>query len=79
MSALQQSRRLGGLNLRLVEVTSSMLAQPPRPQRPHSRWRRFGQIKERCKIHDVVLEGIGLALKKRGYPAAEELKAGKRR
>jgi len=24
---------------------------------------------ERCKIHDIVLEGVGLALKKRGYPA----------
>lgn len=36
-------------------------------------------FKERCKIHDVVLEGIGLALRKRGYPPAEELKAGKRR
>ena len=23
-------------------------------------------FKERCKIHDVVLEGIGLALRKRG-------------
>jgi hypothetical protein len=36
-------------------------------------------FKERRKIHDVVLEGIGLALRKRGYPPAEELKAGKRR
>src|SRR5262249_38716241 len=26
-------------------------------------------FKERCKIHDVVMEGIGLALRKRGYPA----------
>jgi hypothetical protein len=25
-------------------------------------------FKERCKIHDVISEGIGLALKKRGYP-----------
>jgi hypothetical protein len=36
-------------------------------------------FKERCKIHDVVLEGIGLALRKRGYPPMEQLKAGKRR
>ncbi len=36
-------------------------------------------FEERCKIHDIVLEGIGLALKKRGYPPLEELKAGKRR
>jgi hypothetical protein len=27
--------------------------------------------KERAKIHDLVLEGIGLALRKRGYPAME--------
>jgi hypothetical protein len=34
---------------------------------------------ERCKIHDVVLEGIGLALRKRGYPALDDLKAGRKR
>jgi hypothetical protein len=36
-------------------------------------------FKERCKIHDLVMEGIGLALRKRGYPAKMELKTGKRR
>ena len=36
-------------------------------------------FKERCKIHDVVLEGIGLALKKRGYPSVDNLKARKKR
>ena len=36
-------------------------------------------FKERCKIHDLVLQGIELALRKRGYPPMEELKAGKRR
>jgi hypothetical protein len=30
---------------------------------------------ERCKIHDLVLEGVGLALRKRGYPPMDELKA----
>ena len=34
---------------------------------------------ERAKIHDVVLEGIDLALRRRGYPPVESLKAGKRR
>ena len=29
---------------------------------------------ERCKIHDVVLEGVGLALKKRGYPTIADMK-----
>jgi hypothetical protein len=36
-------------------------------------------FKERCKIHDLVLQGIDLALKKRGYPPVEQLRAGKRR
>jgi hypothetical protein len=36
-------------------------------------------FKERCKIHDVVMEGIGLALRKRGYPSIDALKAGKKR
>jgi hypothetical protein len=34
---------------------------------------------ERCKIHDIVMEGIGLALRKHGYPAFDDLKAGKKR
>jgi len=28
---------------------------------------REAAFKERCKIHDIVLEGIAAALKKRGY------------
>jgi hypothetical protein len=36
-------------------------------------------FKERCKIHDLVLQGIELALRKRGYPPVEQLRAGKRR
>jgi hypothetical protein len=34
---------------------------------------------ERVKIHDVVLEGVDLALQRRGYPSVESLKAGKKR
>jgi hypothetical protein len=34
---------------------------------------------ERIKIHDLVLEGIDAALRRRGYPSVENLKAGKRR
>jgi hypothetical protein len=34
---------------------------------------------ERLKIHDVVLEGIDLALRRRGYPSIEGLNAGKKR
>ena len=32
----------------------------------------------RLKIHDVVLEGIDLALRRRGYPSIGGLKAGKK-
>jgi hypothetical protein len=34
---------------------------------------------ERIKIHDLVLEGIDAALRRRGYPSVESLKAGKKR
>jgi hypothetical protein len=30
---------------------------------------------ERCKIHDLFMEGVELALKKRGYPALGDMKA----
>jgi hypothetical protein len=36
-------------------------------------------FEERLKIHDVVLEGIDLALRRRGYPSIEGVKAGKKR
>ena len=34
---------------------------------------------ERRKIHDLVMEGIGLALRKRGYPPIDNLKVGRKR
>jgi len=30
---------------------------------------------ERCKIHDLLMEGVGLVLRKRGYPPIAEMKA----
>ena len=36
-------------------------------------------FEERLKIHDLVLEGIDGALRRRGYPSIENLKAGKKR
>ena len=30
---------------------------------------------ERRKIHDLLIEGVDLALKKRGYPPVSEMKA----
>ena len=35
--------------------------------------------KERVKIHDVVVEGIDAALRRRGYASVEALKTGKKR
>jgi hypothetical protein len=32
---------------------------------------------ERQKIHDIIMQGVKMALKKRGYPSVEDLKAGK--
>jgi hypothetical protein len=34
---------------------------------------------ERCKIHDLLIEGVGLALRKRGYGSIDDLKSGKGR
>jgi hypothetical protein len=36
-------------------------------------------LDERCKIHDLIMEGIDTVLKKRRYPSVEDLKAGKKR
>jgi hypothetical protein len=36
-------------------------------------------FEERVKIHDVVLEGIDAALKRRGYPSVENLRVAKKR
>jgi hypothetical protein len=36
-------------------------------------------FEERLKIHDVVMEGIDAALRRRGYPPVETLKVGKKR
>jgi len=34
---------------------------------------------ERVKIHDIVIEGIEGALRQRGYPSIDKIKAGKKR
>ncbi len=36
-------------------------------------------FEERVKIHDVVMEGIDAALRRRAYPSVETLKADKKR
>jgi hypothetical protein len=48
------------------------------PEPVHEALRKIA-FEERLKIHDVVLEGIDLALRRRGYPSVEYLKSGKQR
>jgi len=36
---------------------------------------REAAFNERCKIHDLLTEGVELALKKRGYPTLADMKA----
>jgi hypothetical protein len=43
----------------------------------HDALRKIAYV-ERVKIHDVVIEGIDAALKRRGYPSIESLKVGKK-
>ena len=45
------------------------------PERVYEALRKIA-FEERVKIHDVVLEGIDAALRRRGYPSVENLKAG---
>jgi hypothetical protein len=40
---------------------------------------RESAFKERCKIHDIIMQGIDSALKKRGYPSVDDLKAARKR
>ena len=40
---------------------------------------REAAFKERCKIHDLVMQGIDLALRKRGYQSVDDLRAGRKR
>jgi len=76
---------------KLPSTTPKAASQPPgrrpRPDMVHSSLYlpeavyealRESAFKERCKIHDLVMQGIGIALKKRGYPSIEDLKAGKK-
>jgi len=40
---------------------------------------REAAFHERCKIHDIIMQGIDAALRKRGYPSVETLKARRKR
>jgi hypothetical protein len=71
-----------------IGATSAARRQPERASIVHSSlylpepvYEALRKIafEERVKIHDVVLEGIDLSLRRRGYPSVESLKAGKKR
>ena len=73
--------------LKHAGATGAARRQPARPSIVHSSlylpepvYEALRKIAfdERLKIHDVVLEGIDLALRRRGYPSVESLKAGKK-
>jgi hypothetical protein len=71
-----------------AEAARQLPGRRPRPDVVHSSLYlpeavyealRESAFKERCKIHDLVMQGIEMALKKRGYPSIDDLKAGKKR
>ena len=78
----QPRRRLSKAELReQADAAFPHLARGPNLQKPSSvdseRGEALRQVAfdERCKIHDLLIEGVELALKKRGYPALAEMKA----
>jgi hypothetical protein len=69
-------------------ATSEAAGRRPRPDVVHSsvylpegvhEALREAAFKERCKIHDIIMQGVEMALRKRGYRSVEDLKAAKRR
>jgi hypothetical protein len=68
---LEQVGGRGLLLLRLLQLASE-------PRDLYEALRKIA-FEERLKIHDLVLEGIDAALRRRGYPSVEGLKAGKKR
>jgi hypothetical protein len=74
---------------RTASITPTQpLGRRPRPDVVHSsvylpegvhEALREAAFKEHCKIHDIIMQGIDAALKKRGYPSVDDLKAGRKR
>ena len=82
------ARRSTRTTQRHLGATGVVRRQPERPSIVHSSlylpepvYEALRKIafEERLKIHDIVLEGIDAALRRRGYPSVESLKAGKKR
>jgi hypothetical protein len=49
-------------------TTRQLAASVYLPKAAYEALRRVA-FDERCKIYDLLIEGVGLALKKRGYPS----------
>ena len=79
-SARPTSRHAGvtGAARKQTERPSTVHSSLYLPQPVYEALRKLA-FEERLKIHDVVLEGIDLALRRRGYPTIEGFKAGKKR
>jgi hypothetical protein len=60
-------------------VAKKLKLQERRAVIPPRRALREAAFHERCKIHDIIMQGIDAALKKRGYPSIDDLKTGKKR
>ena len=82
------ARRSTRTTQRHLRATGVVRRQPERPSIVHSSlylpepvYEALRKIAfdERVKIHDLVLEGIDAALRRRGYASVESLKAGKKR
>ena len=82
------SQRVAYAESAVAGVTGAARKQAERPSIVHSSlylpepiYEALRKIafEERLKIHDVVLEGIDLALRRRGYPSIEGLKVRKKR
>ena len=72
---------LPGTDVSRGTAGSSRATKPSRLYLPGPMYEALREtaFKERCKIHDLVMQGIDLALRRRGYPSVEDLKAGRKR
>jgi hypothetical protein len=67
-----------GADRKLAERSSIVHTSLYLPEPVYEALRKIA-FEERLKIHDVVLEGIDIALRRRGSPSIEGLKVGKKR
>jgi hypothetical protein len=78
--SFKRPKRVGAIGAarNRTERAAVVHSSPYLPEPVHEALRKIA-FEERLKIHDVVLEGIDAALRRRGYPSIENLKAGTKR